>query len=1068
MSRATAGSRLNPVQVDEDAMDIDTPPSVEEVPEEEEETEEHESDDEDGYEAYDDEDYGFLPRTYERAGTINRPSDHVLPDNSTTSQFNARIRADLRAAKSAGFRVGHLGSLLGHGQDCFVTVSCRIAKLGISDEALQAWHLDQEQYLTLVIHYTAGYCPMDRLIDEDPSYNRLSIEMRVGTSKKYKISLREALDVFSQIKGKEQKEVEVVTDERINETATPTAEDGLHDFFISRPLNELLNVRLIALLRYRIAMGMPWNGAEAFYNDHQGRNIDGSDSMDGRYYLPEDFTHTSNLPDLVTSDQITQSSVPKVSDLSFPLLAMQFTLRHLVQCTEFCLVCHCKIHADFEALKPYVCDKPLCLYQYLNLGFGPSVEHEILSQPDVVDLLVSFCYASASSGRLKSFPRGLGLMVPCPSLMPDRTLHLSHPRSRSGHYESEPSSQTVSDPSRLPSSKTHTARFDQRTSELIFKGGEKPLKVGDWVIMSIPGKTEKQHRRVIEVLYPVVRIGFALPILSVSNEEQRISLNTADPQALTPATTPPPNIHVDLSLYPEVNIIIYDVLFDDISELSQMCSICMLLDTLPPVRLMQNFLRGGGKTRKSLRQWSDRISPSALGVLRWIIASNRSCIIQGNNLEEGSRRAEDRVKGMKSYVQFRFAQGAPDKEQRFVTAVRDTTARLGKFYIQLIKRFDLQKVLKAFPAGLKHPTMFAWHGSPLQNWHGIVREGLHFKETLHGRAFGNGVYHSLDLHTSLGYSQIYASYTDSGSSGIGWPHSHLRISQALSLNEIVNAPQEFVSKSPHLVVSQLDWIQTRYLFVKCNNPEMIIDEKEPTEVFEQDPTYNPVGLSRERIIIPITAVSKSRRPASKSLKSGNKRSKVQSSVEPNDEVFLSDETDVEDREILLSESEAETQDLNLDGLKGKEKISELPAEKVLFDSSKTDFIPGQLNHTTLPLLEAPSYATSQATKALQRELRSMLKVQDSQPAHELGWYLDSELVSNVYQWIVELHSFEAHLPLAQDLKAKDLKSIILELRFGKEFPYSPPFVRVIRPRFLPFLQGGGGHVTAGKSRITFS
>jgi ubiquitin-conjugating enzyme E2 Q len=38
---------------------------------------------------------------------------------------------------------------------------------------------------------------------------------------------------------------------------------------------------------------------------------------------------------------------------------------------------------------------------------------------------------------------------------------------------------------------------------------------------------------------------------------------------------------------------------------------------------------------------------------------------------------------------------------------------------------------------------------------------------------------------------------------------------------------------------------------------------------------------------------------------------------------------------------------------------------------------------------------------------------------------------------------------------------VLEIRFPKEYPHSPPFIRVIRPRFLPFIQGGGGHVTGG-------
>lgn len=62
---------------------------------------------------------------------------------------------------------------------------------------------------------------------------------------------------------------------------------------------------------------------------------------------------------------------------------------------------------------------------------------------------------------------------------------------------------------------------------------------------------------------------------------------------------------------------------------------------------------------------------------------------------------------------------------------------------------------------------------------------------------------------------------------------------------------------------------------------------------------------------------------------------------------------------------------------------------------------------------------------------------------------------------MELHSFDPKLPLAKDLKQANMKSVVLELRFPPGFPMSPPFVRVIRPRFLEFANGGGGHVTAG-------
>lgn len=310
------------------------------------------------------------------------------------------------------------------------------------------------------------------------------------------------------------------------------------------------------------------------------------------------------------------------------------------------------------------------------------------------------------------------------------------------------------------------------------------------------------------------------------------------------------------------------------------------------------------------------------------------------------------------------------------------------------------------------------------------------------------------------------------------------ISQAICLNEIVNAPAEFISRTPHLVVAQLDWIQTRYLFVKCNGPALpVIEERTPVETLEQDPTLYPRGADNRKISIPITAISKARRPSAVGVKIGNKKSKVLLSHEVEEEKAMSDDTDWEDELILLSDNDLEggpdTADKVEDGTwvpceknskPGKKKslasfVGNLIGKK-RSEAPKTDFEPGTLDHSTLPMLTAPSYATPLGTKTLQRELRATLKVQETHPAEELGWYLDAELISNVYQWIIELHSFEAHLPLAQDMKSRGVKSIVLELRFGQGYPYSPPFVRVIRPRFLPFLQGGGGHVTAGGALVS--
>lgn len=988
-------------------------------------------------------------------GTIGRGSG----DRSATRALNSRIRQDLRVAKQAGFRVGQLGVLFDNGRDAFVTISCRVSKLGISEEALQAWHLDPAQYFILIIRYTAGYRTLERLTTEE-AWGQKTVEMRVGLGQNYKIKISEAINAFSQTKGKHNEKDIGIYD-------NPKPSGGLIPLFIGRPLDELLNDRLPPLLRYRLDKAFPWEGAEEFYNDNQGCNHL-SDAIHPKYWKVDETKLTKTLPPLVTADHMAGDT----AKLSFPLLAMQFALRHLVRCTEFCLVCHCKVEEDFEALKPYVCSKPLCLYQYMALGFGPSIEHEITSQPHVVDLLVSFCYSSALARKLSSLPLGMGLAVPPPSLMPQSK------RSYTAHQRSPYPHPTITDPnligdaylsskeskteSKISKTFIHKAKFDRCHMELIFPPGDRTLRTGQWIFLTAPGINEEQwHCRVIEALHPTVRLGPPIVRSSLGTErsEQGTSVSVRDSRnpddtadqpdqpsnsnrvnlgsAVTPAATPPSSVFSEMSSLPDAEFIMYDQNFDDLTDEEKQNSICNLLITLPSVLEMKAFLNSKNGKDATLRAWADRISPAALGVLRWIIASNRSCIIQVDSMEGNSKHSEERVSGMSQWMQFRFAQGAPDKEQRFVTSVRQTTDRSN------------------------YPTLFAWHGSPLHNWHGIVREGLHYQHTAHGRAFGNGVYHALDVATSLGYSTGFnRHYGNDQSSGAGeWPHSQLKISEAIALNEIVNAPNQFVSHTPHLVIAQLDWIQSRYLFVRCNLPGQTIQDKPPTQEYFQDPAWTPLGSNREKIIIPITAVSKSRRPGTKTVKTGNKKAKVASKNaewEFEDLIFLSDDTDIDDVAMLLSEEEVDD-DVSLEPgqNKGKDKNSASAAPP------QTDFIAGVLDHDTLPLLDPPSYATSMATRALQRELANTLQIQESHPAHELGWYIDPNYVSNVYQWIVELHSFEPHLPLANDLKAKGLTSVVLEIRFGKEYPISPPFVRVIRPRFLSFMAGGGGHITAG-------
>lgn len=965
-----------------------------------------------------------------------------------SSEFRQRIRDDLTTAKKNRFKVGHVGGLM-DGMGCYVSVSCRIAKLGISEEAMQAWDVAPSEYLVVIFHYPNGYKSMDSLKSYDATTARRHFGMRVGISSTYKPTMQEAVRAFTILnKEEEKRREEPHTDTQSQSQGM--ARKGFRNSFISRPLNELLEERFPTLLNYRYN-GMPWNGAEEFYNDHYGASHAHSEGYQEKYLMPEHVS--AAYPPLVTADHILHSTSPQHS---LPLVGMQFVLRHFVRCTEFCLICFAKMPDDLQAIKPYVCEKPLCLYQYMSLGFGPSIEHEILSQPKVVDLLISFCYASARMGSLKDFPTGLSLMVP-----PNVVYENDYANIQQQGFNNWNQTNMQQPPKSTNAPKAQQMRFNAATREIIFDDPKEltySLRTGDWIVIRTPDNGGRTlHCRVADTtFFPTVKV--SEPIAPVISNEQLSNNPHAPATAAAPAPgslkDKSPRVHQSpVNEFRPAAFQVYNENFDEMAEFSKREAIYALLDILPTVADMRRYLQR--KAQSPLSSWVDRLPPAALGLLRWIIASNRACIVQCEDGEDGlnSKKAEDRVYGMSGWSQFRFAMGAPDKERRFLQAVRETSDRLK----------------------MKYSTIFAWHGSPLTNWHSIIREGLHFKTTAHGRAFGNGVYHSLEYNTSMGYSGY-------GAGGAFWPGSELKLTQAIALNEIVNAPKEFVSSTPHLVVAQLDWIQTRYLFVKTqahlHHSSNTTKETKVTEFIEQDPAMTPRGASNDKIIVPVTAVSASRRPQSSTVKTtANKRRKTISGASALDPIDLDADDDddnasvatLEEDLIILRDEDLDMAEPDIDflptpnSIKGKSKAGNFLSKFIGSKTAKplTDFEPGTLDWSTLPMLQEPTWATPSATKHLMRHFQELLKVQAKEQPHELGWYIDPERVENMYQWIVELHSFDPTLPLAKDMKAKSYRSIVLEIRFGNQYPMTPPFVRVIRPRFLGFQQGGGGHVTAG-------
>jgi ubiquitin-conjugating enzyme E2 Q len=72
------------------------------------------------------------------------------------------------------------------------------------------------------------------------------------------------------------------------------------------------------------------------------------------------------------------------------------------------------------------------------------------------------------------------------------------------------------------------------------------------------------------------------------------------------------------------------------------------------------------------------------------------------------------------------------------------------------------------------------------------------------------------------------------------------------------------------------------------------------------------------------------------------------------------------------------------------------------------------------MLPPPTDASPMAVSSVQRELTAMLKEQEkAKSLRELGWHMPVDFVGdNLFQWIVELHSFDLALPVAQDMAAR--------------------------------------------------
>ncbi|KAI1127543.1 hypothetical protein F5Y10DRAFT_292726 [Nemania abortiva] len=915
---------------------------------------------------------------------------HIV-QTRTPDQILERVRQDFRTVRNTGIRISKISGVDYVSEHNIMAMSVKASKLGLSEEAYLAWNLGPSDYLILLMRYSGDYTSFEDAMGRPAG--QIPICFRLRKCSKYRPKLEEAIAAFSSsLPNNHSKK---------HEQKIVNFEDSLLDggdlstFGVGDSIELLFNNSFFAMMKLRRMKNISWDRAKKILSEVAISGCDNESIMTKASEPDSANLADKGLPPILINDHLLSEDM-----VSLPLVAMQFALRYLVKCTDYCMICHEKTTGTFEALKPYVCSNPLCLFQYMSLGLGPSIDNEIIHQPDVVDLLISFCYASLQRAwdnkpKLRQFPIGLSLEVPCIRKPGDNW-----------------NKGTLINPLEIEVSWSDSKATIIDKSHVIGPS----LKVGQWVVIHTDqnyGKSKSGGSGTHILHYARIE--------DKTDSELWLHIATRHPVLMGLAGITAKYWSWENIGPAKGQLVLCNRSLDDIEDDEEKAFLLtLLLSALPSVGEMRSHLVENNS--RQLAAWN-RIPPSAMKLLRWIIASNRSFIVRVNdspindvNLDNTTNKRPDRsrekISGVDGWIQFRFAQGSPEKEALFLDALKDLET--------------------------SHRTILAWHGSPIGNWHSIIREGLDFKVVANARAYGDGVYFSRSFDYSIGYSKRIGSFI--------WPQSSLEITEAISLNELVNLPHKFRHSNNNIyVVDILHWIQCRYLFVRPKQQPEVglvrIDTTRHTKVeeFEQDPKYAILGPQSGRVFVPKLAI-----PSVKKQQHHDPSPPTRRKIGDDD----TDEEDINDINFLVDAGNARS---STGGPKLLQTHSDI----------HTDFRPGSLDFSQLPQLARPSYATKSAQQIIQRELQKLEKIQSTTPLHELGWYIDLDKVENMFQWIVELHSFDPSLPLAQDMKAAGVTSIVLEIRFLRGFPVSPPFIRVVRPRFRLFAMGGGGHVTAG-------
>jgi len=99
-----------------------------------------------------------------------------------------------------------------------------------------------------------------------------------------------------------------------------------------------------------------------------------------------------------------------------------------------------------------------------------------------------------------------------------------------------------------------------------------------------------------------------------------------------------------------------------------------------------------------------------------------------------------------------------------------------------------------------------------------------------------------------------------------------------------------------------------------------------------------------------------------------------------------------------------------------------------------------------------------SNKRMKRLMREFRIFSDQEP-EELGFRFEVKDDANFNVWQIFIEDFEGNENIHADMKEMGIKEVELEFTFNENYPFEPPFVRVVSPRF----DFRTGHVTLGGS-----